>query len=364
MEKTSDRKDHPLLGAVICCSAIDPDTRDEIHNIANLLGASKCTFDLTMDVTHLVVGNTTSQKYKFVAKHSPDVQIVLAEFFTAMRLKYVADEAIDLDALHKQYQAPVVYKLRISITGYTDMPARENLIKAIEENGAEYSADLDRTVTHLIAKSPSGRKYDGAAARGVVAVSEEWLYDSITRGMALDEALYDVRIPAEERGINAWNRKHVPRKFGKRGRDDDTYSVPQPSRKLRRTLSSKLANAQDAIWADLQSRPIEKQPVNLWHDSEQNPKVLSNTNIAQKDSTANPTKLGANPGPPKASTGVFTGVLAYLHGFTSSRKVRNSDATCYRNIECIIVNSTGRVYHFSWRINFILRGSYCSTWRI
>jgi hypothetical protein len=104
---------------VVCCTSLDIGERDQIHAQATTLGAEKCTFDLTMDVTHLVVGATNSAKYKFVAKNSPNVNVVLADFIKAMRLAWMAGEEVDLDKFHDNYKAPPLLKLRVSLTGFT-----------------------------------------------------------------------------------------------------------------------------------------------------------------------------------------------------------------------------------------------------
>jgi len=110
----------PLAGAVVCCTSLDIADRDEIHKHAQFLGAAKCTFDLTMDVSHLVIGHTNSAKYKFVAKNSPNVEVVLPDFIEALRIAWMNAQEVDLDKYHEQYRAPVFYKLRISLTGFTE----------------------------------------------------------------------------------------------------------------------------------------------------------------------------------------------------------------------------------------------------
>lgn len=117
-------------------------------------------------------------------------------------------------------------------------------------NGGDYRGDLTREVTHLIAKSPAGKKYEYAGAWGVKVVSTEWLRDSLERGMTLDETLYDPRMPIEERGKEAWIRRTASTSsLGKRARDD----VPalNAARKLRRTASAKLGSQNESIWTDI-----------------------------------------------------------------------------------------------------------------
>jgi DNA replication regulator DPB11 len=218
----------------------------------------------------------------------------------------------------------------------------------IKDNGAEYCPDLDRTVTHLIAKSPSGRKYEGAATRGVTVVSAEWLYDSVERGMALDEALYDVRIDSTQRGVNAWNRDHVPQKFalGKRTRQDVAEDQPG-RRKLRRTISAKLGNARDAIWADIRARPLENPSQNEWHDNNAGFSVGELNKTGDMGHNGNAVKeqnislvQPVNRTPivhSKESKGLFSQKVVFIHGFSDS-KVSRSNLTLHHS--CLTGNST------------------------
>jgi DNA replication regulator DPB11 len=190
----------------------------------------------------------------------------------------------------------------------------------IEQNGAEYCPDLDRTITHLVAKIPSGRKYEGAASRGVVVVAEEWLVDSVERGMTLDEMLYDPKLESTKRGLNAWNRNHPKEKFviGKRTRQEE-QDDQGGRRKIRRTLSTKLSGAHDAIWADIKSRPVEKHSRNGWRDDSQatEPDTINaersrpNNGLNEKNEASAITS--------KASKGLFSGLTIFIHGFSDSK---------------------------------------------
>ena len=124
----------------------------------------------------------------------------------------------------------------------------------IIQNGAEYSGHLVKEVSHLVASKPDGEKYRHAHMWGLKVVSLEWLVDSVERGMALDETLYDPKLPREERGKNAWTRDVQPTaSVGKRSRPE----APVPAdamagrRKLRRTASTKLQSQNSGIWTDI-----------------------------------------------------------------------------------------------------------------
>lgn len=126
---------------------------------------------------------------------------------------------------------------------------RTNIINLICSNGGEYHGDLTRSITHLIASRPEGKKYKFAKDWKIRLVSAEWLYDSIQRGMILDENLYHPETPPEERGKGAWVRRNIASPLGKRLRENDT--VEDGTRKLRRTLSRKLTSQNEVVWGDI-----------------------------------------------------------------------------------------------------------------
>ena len=127
---------------------------------------------------------------------------------------------------------------------------RQRLMDLIAGNGGDYSGDLTKDVTHLIARTPEGKKYSYAGAWDIKIVSTEWLSDSLERGMILDESLYHPLLALEERGKNAWIRRTASTStLGKRAREDGpSLNV---SRKLRRTASAKLGSQHEGIWTDI-----------------------------------------------------------------------------------------------------------------
>lgn len=60
-------------------------------------------YDLTPDVTHLVVGEHNTQKYKHVAKSRPDVRHMAIGWVDAVRNLWVQDDPIDFPALEKKW---------------------------------------------------------------------------------------------------------------------------------------------------------------------------------------------------------------------------------------------------------------------
>lgn len=77
-------------------------------------------FDLTSDVTHLIVGDTDTPKYKFVAKERSDVKVLLPTWIEAVRTSWMQGGETDVGALESEYRLPVFTELRICVTGFED----------------------------------------------------------------------------------------------------------------------------------------------------------------------------------------------------------------------------------------------------
>jgi len=239
----------PLDGAQLCCTSIPPESRSQLAEWAQEMGADH-TLDLTSDVTHLLVGDTDSAKYRYVAREREDVKVLLPEYIQALRTLWMNDQPIDLNALDAQYKCPTLFGLKICITGFEDLDFRNELAKNIVKNGGEYTGDLTKDVTHLIAFTPEGKKYEYAQTWKLKIVSIKWYKDTLDRGMQLDEEKYHPTILPEHQGVGAWNRRDPARAtVGKRQRGMEP--AQQPNRKLRRTASAKFGSQQNDMWNDI-----------------------------------------------------------------------------------------------------------------
>jgi len=127
-------------------------------------------------------------------------------------------------------------------------------------NGAEYHGDLTKSVTHLIAATPTGKKYEYALNWKMKVVSWEWFEQSLQRGMALEESYYDPKLPAEQRGKGAWERRVATSPtLGKRVRGpDDGLALNPLKRKLRRSASHKLGSQSQALWAGITAASLDR----------------------------------------------------------------------------------------------------------
>lgn len=90
-----------------------------LASIAAQMGADH-KYDLTSDVTHLVVGSIDTPKYKYVAKERADVKVVVPEFIEAVRRSWMEGGDTDVAALEVAYKVPTFFGLRICVTGFED----------------------------------------------------------------------------------------------------------------------------------------------------------------------------------------------------------------------------------------------------
>ncbi|KAI0405620.1 hypothetical protein F4802DRAFT_561278 [Xylaria palmicola] len=259
----------PFHGLVLCCTDIEADQRTEIaQRTADMGGIHR--YDLTPDVTHLIVGNYNTAKYRHVARERPDISPMAAGWVEAVRRLWVEAQEIDFAALERRWKlrafesggdipsgagAPEDERRRLicCLTGFEDNNVRAMIEDKVRASGGEYVADLSRRVTHLIVAKPEGKKYSAACRWGIRCISIEWLHDSVERGMILNEECYDPTLVPEERGKGAWLRKDLRRQApaGKRARDESAASGELGRRKLRKSASMRMNSQSNNIWGDI-----------------------------------------------------------------------------------------------------------------
>ncbi|KAL6709197.1 protein kinase activating protein dpb11 [Coniothyrium glycines] len=269
----------PLAGAILCCTSIAPEQRTQLAHMGAEMGAT-IKLDLTSDVTHLIVGNTDSAKYRYVAKSRNDVKVLLPTWLEALREIWLqGTDDLDIAALEDEYRLPTFFGLKICLTGFDNPEQRKHVQETVDKNGAEYHGDLTKAVTHLIAAHPTGKKYEHALNWRLKIVSIEWFEQSLARGMVLDENLFNPTLPAEQRGKGAWDCRQItsPR-LGKRTRDGEhSQALNLFRRKLRRSASTKMGSQSEALWAGITAASVGMQ-----HDDEDD---WTETSIAKQDDT-------------------------------------------------------------------------------
>lgn len=212
------------------------------------------------------------------------------------------------------------------------MEQRTAISSTVAKEGAEYHGDLTKQVTHLIAAAPQGAKYTHAKQWGISIVSVQWFQDSLVRGMALDESLYDPCVPIEEQGRNAWRKDMKPRtSLGKRERAAETQAGAADEagkRKMRRTASVRLKSHSQSLWQDIsagEERPMSAN-VDQWEDqgdrrSRQPSEApfhamaasVSSRACTGEEQSSRPTTATAEP------DGLFSGYYVLIHGFEARK---------------------------------------------
>ncbi|KAJ5653830.1 hypothetical protein N7490_000833 [Penicillium lividum] len=315
-------KEQPLAGAVICFTAVTLEYRTQLLNIAKEMGATERP-DLTSEVTHLLVGATESAKYRFVARERNDVAVVRPEWIEAVRKSWVLDEDTDIRALEIEYKLPTFFGLTLCITGFSDMGLRTKMHDTSVENGAEFRRDLTKSVTHLVSRTAEGEKYKFATQWGIKVVSEKWFYDSIERGMILDEEKYHPLVPSEEQGVGAWNRSSLtsPSVFRKqRSAPNGGSADTRPRKKLRRTASTKLAGQNENIWGDIIGAGFlnndTTDSVNDEDEDDNSPPPKPVLQAAKSFASESVFSQAVAPEAAKVPEGFLGGSYFYLHGFS------------------------------------------------
>ncbi|KAJ5479487.1 hypothetical protein N7530_004996 [Penicillium desertorum] len=321
-------KDYPLTGVVICFTSVQIERRTPLTQMAEQMGAMH-SIHLTSDVTHLLVGDTNSDKYKFVARERNDVVAMNPEWIEAVRHSWTQGEDIDIQALEKQFRLATLHGLKICITGFSDLPFRAYMQKTTEENGAEYRKDLTKTVTHLIARNSDGEKYKFATQWNIKVVSVKWFTDSIERGMILDEQKYHPLVPPAEQGIGAWNRSSpTEREPSRRDSTTKENSLNPRPRKLRRIASTKLVDQNESIWGDIVGTGFDNNEMTgpQKNSQGQGPPETSKPVIQAYQSFASETTFSedtqSRPPPPAApqnDVGFLHTTYFFINGFSSKQ---------------------------------------------
>lgn len=210
----------------------------------------------------------------------------------------------------------------------------------MDRNGAEYHGDLTKVVTHLIAATPTGKKYEHALNWRMKIVSLEWFEQSLERGMVLEEALYNPTIPVEQRGQGAWARTEFPSPtigINKRAREAEPSQALNPfRRKLRRSASTKMGSQSEALWAGITAVSLDRQQDegDDWtedslnkHDTPQRhapPSLLEDPAAPEHDAppAADPAEDPSQPPRPTdvdITEGIFKGRVVFPHGFDADK---------------------------------------------
>lgn len=288
-------------------------------------------YDLTPDVTHLVVGDYDTPKYRHVARERVDIKAMDAAWINAVNELWKNDDEFDLLALETSYQlksletsgaepssqeetSPAARgSLLICLTGFGDQ--RDKIAEMITQNGGRYTGDLTRRCSHLIVNKPEGKKFTAAKSWGVHTVTLDWLEQSVARGMILEETKFDPLLPPEEQGAGAWVKKDLKRSsLGKRARSAVLNGGPdEGARKLRKTASMKLSSQRNDLWGDILGRSASRE----YSFAHENPPGAPAPTPAPAPTSEVPTQPGYSLA--QEDQGVFANCVFVVHGFPQQR---------------------------------------------
>lgn len=295
---------------------------DIAQKVSELGGVHK--YDLTPDVTHLVVGDYDTPKYRHVARERSDIKAMDAAWIEEMSELWKNDDDIDYVALEAKHQlkpletcgvepssqeddsAAARGSLFICLTGFGDQ--RDEIAEKIRESGGRHTGDLTRRCSHLIVSKPEGKKFNAAKAWNIYTVTLDWLLQSIERGLILEEKKFDPMLAPEEQGVDAWIKRDLKRAtLGKRSRSAiaNGGGAEDGVRKLRKTASMKLNSQRNNLWGDILGRSGSRE-----------------YSFAKEETTGE--QMGDIPTQPgltllKEDQGVFSNCTFVVHGFGSQR---------------------------------------------
>ena len=168
----------------VSCTALLPDEKALLaHLTTSLSGHYGKVFDASY--THLVTSSSRSDKYAACQK--------MGEACIAVHPAYLV-RCYQSASLH----SPTVKEcqrlftgLQVCVTGI-EAQERNTMMRTIQAEGGEYSANLTRTCTHLIAQQADGKKYEAAKLWGLHIVDKSWLFACVNERRLAEESDWPV----------------------------------------------------------------------------------------------------------------------------------------------------------------------------
>ena len=94
------------------------------------------TLDLTGEVTHLLVADIRTPKYRYVAKSRPDIKVLHPDWIQEIRQSWLEGEDPDVALLEAKWKYPTLAGLHMCITGITESSQRVKLEETFKQNGS------------------------------------------------------------------------------------------------------------------------------------------------------------------------------------------------------------------------------------
>ena len=174
----------------VSCSALPVAHKSLLAHLTTALsGHYGKDFDLTY--THLITTSSDSDKYAAFQKFADKCVAVHPSYL--LRCYMTAT----LHAPTAAESQRLLSGLRVCVTGI-EAQERNTIMRLIQAEGGEYSANLTKACTHLIAQKAEGPKYVAAVSWGLMVVSKGWLSMCVTQRRVVEEKDWPVGTMSEQ----------------------------------------------------------------------------------------------------------------------------------------------------------------------
>ena len=178
----------------VSCSSLSADEKALLsHLTTSLSGYYGKAFDHTY--THLITNSSRSDKYAACQQMTSNSGCiaVLPAYLTRCYKSATLHTPTPDDSQR------LLTGLRLCVTGI-EAAERNAIMRLIQAEGGEYSANLTKACTHLIAQKAEGPKYMAAETWKLKIVSKAWLLTAVKERRVVDEADWPVgRLMDEEK---------------------------------------------------------------------------------------------------------------------------------------------------------------------
>ncbi|KAI3388237.1 hypothetical protein SNEBB_008432 [Seison nebaliae] len=174
-----------LKNCIICITNIDAEERNKLYEKIMILGGI-VSRPLTEDVTHLIVGQVASQKYRSAVRLKNKPKLILKHMIDDIYRRSISND-VNLSEIQKKHKCPPLHGLVISISQFS-LSTTNRLKELIVSLGGKFSGGLIRNQnTHLVTMATYGGKYEAAMSWKIPIITIEWLEECRLKDRFVEE---------------------------------------------------------------------------------------------------------------------------------------------------------------------------------
>ena len=278
----------PLAGLAFCCTGIGAKEKTNLVEKINVLGGIHY-YDLMTDVDYLIVGERSTEKYKFSIKNRDDLKFITADTINSIHQHWLDGEDDRLKSLDiKSYHFPVFDDATISFSRLqmtsaqidhfihkVDFRPKENatqyynegnLLQLYRKYGGVAKESLLKSHKIMITSDPRGTRYEKAVEWGVRILHPIWVVDSIVRGASMcpeDYVFTDNPNETYERGCNVWKEIKSNQETVKQTSDCNVRRSESAEPEFKKKVGASRSN--DDIWNSIMDH-TKRQTKQLMRD--------------------------------------------------------------------------------------------------